>query len=783
MRETGKSDQSLNILDIFFYLLSKWPWFLASVLVCVGFASYRYLKSEFTYFRSATIIIKDPSNKSSSVGLDRFENSINKVNLGNELLQFRSKQLMGKVVSRLGTDVDYRIPDRLRTLELYNRTPVKVSFVDVLPERDIAFEVVFASESELLLSGFSGVEAPAEEVKVADGDSLRVKGETLVFNLTDRFDKSWVGKSLFVHKKPLSQAAAWFLANYGVRQEAEESSILKLSMKDRSPHRAADMLNMLINVYNEEAINDKNQIAVNTADFINERLIIIENELGGVEDALESFKTSNQIIDISTSAGQYIGEAQRFDQEANEQETVLKMAEYLRDYLMDPSKSKDLIPANSGIRDLNIEGQIAQYNQMKLRREKLLEDSSESSPVIQELDNSILAMRQSIVRAVDNLIVNLNLRRQDARNRQRQAEARVSSVPGKERKMLSIERQQKIKESLYLFLLNRREENALSQAMADNNARMVDSPEGSDRPISPDKQKHLLLGGLAGLAFPTVFFLMLLFLDTRVKTRKELEAAVSIPFLGEIPFDKKNAGVSAQGEDPMTESFRILRSNIHFMTKKSPETKVLTVSSFIENSGKTFISKNLAKSLAFAKRRVVVVDLDIRKGALTGHHLRKHPGVTNFLADNSVTLDEIIRPVEGVPGLDIIGAGVQAPNPAELLMDGRLDEMFALLRGRYDCIIADNVPYGIIADAAITNRIADLTVFVVRSGRLDKRQLPDLEKLHSEAKLKNMALVLNAVELRKRGYGYYGSYYGSPYASYGHYSYSYGSSPKRRRRG
>lgn len=288
----------------------------------------------------------------------------------------------------------------------------------------------------------------------------------------------------------------------GIRQEEDESSILVLSLKDGSPLRAEDVLNTLVNVYNAEAVNDKNQVAVNTSEFINERLLIIERELGGVETELESFKQHNQVMDIGSLAGRYMGEAQAYSADALEQETQLKLARFIKEYLTDPTKSRDLIPSGTGISDAAVEGQINQYNALKLKRDKLIADSSESNPVVEELNNSIHALRQSIIRAVDNMIVGINMKRNDARSRQEQAQARFTTVPTKERQMLSIERQQKIKEALYMFLLNRREENALSQAMADNNARTIDSVDGPAGPISPVRNRILLLGVLVGLAVP-----------------------------------------------------------------------------------------------------------------------------------------------------------------------------------------------------------------------------------------------------------------------------------------
>ena len=771
----NKNDQGVNIIDLLVYFASRWKWFLVSVIVFGGLAWLHYARSPRVYFRSATVIIKDPSNKTSTAGLDRYDNFINKVNVANEILQFRSKRLMREVVLRVHADVSYRCKDGLHYDELYTQAPVSVSFHDMLPEQSMSLTVTPADSVSVMVSGLDGEGEPR---RVRLNDTVSVAQGSLVVSPTNYYSPKWKNVPVQVTKMPLESMVNYYRGAVGIRQEEEESSILTLSLKDSSPARAEDVLNMLIAVYNEEAIRDKNQVAVNTANFINERLIIIEGELGGVESDLESFKRENRIVDIGSTAGMYMSESQKYNADALELETQLRLAAYIKDYLTDPKKETDLIPSNTGIGDQNIEGQISLYNAAKLKRDRLIDDSSERNPVVEELNNSLRAMKQNIIRAVDNMIVSLKVKRDDAQSREERAQQRVTSIPSKERRMLSIERQQKIKEALYLFLLNRREENALSQAMADNNARVIDSADGSDAPIAPQRNRILLLGLLVGLAVPAVACLAIMFMDTRVRNRKDIEGAVNVPFLGEIPLDRnvqkqKNAKavVSEHGDDMVSESFRILRTNLTFMARKDKGVQVITFTSFNEGAGKTFISRNLAMSLSYAKKRVVLVDLDIRKATLS-HHFHTHSaGVTNYLADPAVTVDDIVRTQER---FDIIGAGMSAPNPAELLMDRRLDELMAELRKRYDYVIADNVPVGIIADAAIANRVADMTVFVVRAGKLDRRQLPDLEKLYQDRKLNNMALVLNGVDPKRPGYGY-GYGYG-----YGHYGYGYGYGKKKR---
>ena len=776
-----KGEQGVNLADVFLYLASKWKWFLLSVAVLGGLSWYHWAKSPLVYYRSATVIIKDPSSKTSTAGLDRFDNFINKVNVANEILQFRSKRLMREVVTRLHADVSYTVQDGLRRTELYTSSPVAVRFPDASPEQPLGLTVTAKDKGHVQLNGFQGFGPSAEgrSLTVRLGDTVSVSpGLRVVVTATNDYGTGWQGRPVEVRKSPLDAVADRYRNSIGIQQEEEESSILTLSVKDNSAARAEDVLNMLITVYNEEAIKDKNQVAVNTADFINERLIIISRELGGVETELEDFKRTNLVVDLGATTGYTMGDAQKYGTEALELETQLRLAGYIKEYLTDPSKETGLIPSNTGISDMNIENQITLYNTAKLKRDRLLGESSENNPVVLELNNSLRSMKQSIIRAVDNLIVSLDVKRQDATARERRAQGRVLSIPRKEREMLSIERQQKIKESLYLYLLNKREENALSQAMADNNARVIDSADGPSGPVAPNRNRMLALGVLSGLALPGVVFLCILFMDTRVRSRKEIEGALTVPFLGTIPYDRKRKGADltegeADGGSAVSEAFRVLRTNMSFMSRKGSSQQVVTFTSFNEGAGKTFVARNLALSLTYAKKRVVLLDLDIRKGTLSRHFGAGHVGVTNYLADPSLTVDDVIQHLEA---FDIVPAGAVAPNPAELLMDERLDSLVSELRSRYDYVVADNVPVGLIADASIANRIADLTLFVVRAGRLDRRQLPDIERLYADHKLRNMAVVLNGVDHHGNGYGYgYGRY------GYG-YGYGYGKKHKHSRR-
>ena len=598
------------------------------------------------------------------------------------------KRLMRDVVQRIHADISYQVKDGLRYNELYTRSPVTVSFPGMLPAQALAFTLTLKDKESVVLSGFEGADEERTWT-VRLNDTLSVDGCRIVVTPSAFFSQQWQGVDIKVRKSPVDAVAAVYQGGLGIRQEEDEASILTLSLKDSSPQRAEDVVNTLIAVYNEAALKDKNQVAVNTANFINERLVIIGQELGDVETDLETFKRVNQVVDIETSANMYMNESQKYNTDAFELETQLRLAGYIKEYLTDPKNDTELIPANTGISDMNIENQIARYNTAKLQRDKLAGESSESNPVVEELNNLLRATKQNIIRAVDNLIVSIEVKRTDAQNREQRAQGRVAAIPTKERQMLSIERQQKIKESLYLFLLNRREENALSQAMADNNARIIDSAEATGFPIAPRRNRILLLGILAGVAMPALWCLGILFMDTRVRSRKDLEGVLTVPYLGEIPLDREGGkkgksrrvpAVYGSEGDIVAEAFRILRTNMQFMARHGRPMQVITFTSLNEGAGKTFISGNLAMSFVQAKKRVILIDLDIRRGTLSHIYRLQKRGMTNYLADASLTADDIIQHQEK---FDIIAAGNIAPNPAELLMDERLDQLIAELRKRY----------------------------------------------------------------------------------------------------
>ena len=765
-----EEEKSINIVDLFVYLVVHWKWYLLSILLFGGCFWYIYCKTPFTYSRVAIVMIKTPANSRSTMQLNNSDFT-GLVNVASEILQFKSKELMRKVIDRLQANISYTVYDGLRPVELYTESPVRVTFLDAGMDEAHSLSVTPKSRQQVELADFS---RGMEQRKVVNlNDTIHTALGRLIVFAAENYGESSFGKPVLVTCKPPEEMVSFWLYNLAIKQMSGDAALLHLTMNDLSPTRAADILDMLITIYNEEAIKDKNRIAVNTAEFIKERLQIIEHELGSVETDIEDLKRANNGVDIDMAAGMYIQDSREYESSIKELDTQLQLVTFIKQYLQDSSKEDELIPSNIGLEDLNIETQISRYNETLLRRNRLMNGSSSNNPVVQELNRTMQTMKLNIYRALDNLSASLRLKKQDYSLQENRVRQKVQAVPRKQREMLSIERQQKVKESLYIFLLNKREENALSQAMVDNNARVLDPVSGSNIPISPNKYKKLLLGVGCGVIVPSVILLMMLMIDTGVHNLKEIESIVNAPFLADIPQTPKAMAnvhevvVRARGLDALSESFRILRTNLGFMLSQTQERKVITLTSFNIGAGKTFISINLAASLVQTEKKIVLLDLDLRKGKLSEMaHCRQVKGVAHYLSDSSVEVTDIIVQDAFGEGLDLVPIGVIAPNPTELLLSKRLDKLVVELKERYDYIIVDNVPIGLVADATVVNRITDLTLFIVRVGKIDRRQLPELERLYQEHKLNNMAVVLNGTEKGSSGYGYgYGYNYGYGYAA------------------
>ena len=772
-----ESMQTFSIQDIIDMVLSKWYWFVISVIVCLGIGYYYIASTPKVYKRQATILVKD-SRKGSSNDISAFSDIIGvsaRRNVDNELYVLQSRRLMMEVVRRLGLTTKYTTKAGLRLADLYGRSPIEASLIDNFSGQSCSFDVHIDKEGKLAITGFSAKDLERADRKyvarAAFGDTVSTPVGKIMITKTLYMTPDYFGKVISVSKGSEASVASAYRTATQSAVANKQSSIITISLNDNVPQRAEDILNTLIQVYNDDAIEDKQRISEATAEFINDRLHIISKELGAVDQDIESFKKNNQLFDLETEATRVLTESTKYKTEGLGVENQIQIAKYIRDYLRNDKKGAALIPtttAFSGNSGSSINNQIEAYNMAILRREKLIANSTENSPVIQELDRDMASIRNAILASLDSHISSLEIQLAGIRHEEQRANMRISAAPSQEKQYLTIARQQRIKEELYLYLLNKREENALTIAITESNARIVDPAFGPVRPIHPRTMIVMLVALALGLIIPFAIIYIMAVLDTTVKGRKDLERYLSIPYLGDIPLYegviKNGVAVRENGRDSISEAFRILRTNMSFLNVRNKESQIIQITSSNPHAGKTFVSVNLAVTLAMSGRKVLLVDLDLRRRTLSkqlGH--RNDPnGLSAYMSGTITDVREAISASDLHDNLDMMYAGLQPPNPAEMLMSENLDALFAELRKMYDFVLIDSVPAMAVADAMITNRLTDICIYVVREGMLDRRQLPDIENMYREKKLANMCIVLNGASMTKRGYGYgygYGYYY------------------------
>ncbi|KUY22247.1 chromosome partitioning protein ParA [Elizabethkingia bruuniana] len=768
----SKKEQSVNVLDLLNYFLHHWKWFALSILIFGGYFYYQYSKTPFMYSQSEVVMIKTSSNTPTTARITRSYGG--GASVKDEMIQLRSKELMRLVVDRTGADMSYKISSGLRNHELYKSSPIQVKVAGVSSEGSYELIVTPVDANNVLIKN-----GKDQELKVMLNKWVQTPIGKILVTPSKYYKSDYYGVDILVSKIPREAMMGQFIGSLNVSQIDEDAALLQVNIEDQSPERAADILQALITVYNDVYLQDKNKIAENTASFIKDRLALIEGELGSVESNIEEIKIANQGIDIASAGSMYISEKNQYKTEGSKIETDMRLAEMMRSYISNKGKQNSLIPNNTGLIEGNVEGQIAEYNMALLKRNRLAEGGNSLNPVVIDMDDALTAMRNNINRAIDNSLRGLKIKLNNAQKEEALAQGKVLQMPQKERSMLSIERQRRVKEDLYMFLLNKREENALNEAVTEANLRIVDPLTGKGSPIYPNRLKKIATGIAIGVTLPVVILISMMMLNTGVRGRQDIENVLSVPFLGEIPLvrnKKQSKGdvlVSKSGRDPITESFRILRTNISFMAKDGAPPKVFTFTSFSAGVGKTFSVLNLATTLSYLDKKVIAIDLDLRKGTLSSRvDLLHGKGTSHYLSSPSISIDEIIHKSDIVDGVDFIPIGAIAPNPVELLLSKRLDELINELKARYDYVIIDGVPVGIVADASIIDRVADLTLFIIRIGKMDRRQLPEIEKIYQEKKLSNLAIVLNGLKLNGYGYGY-GSY------GYGSYGYGYGEEKKK----
>lgn len=781
-------ESSMTLSDIWHLIWDyKW-WYVLSVAVCIMIAVFYLYVTPPEYVRVAKVIINEDvqSNVMSDlitmaggVGSDSFSSNAN-----NEAEAFASPDLMEKVVRRLALETAYTEDQGIRKVSLYDSTPVAMTIVDSLAPVYFSFRMVRTGDDTFLLKNFQVGPDKVRKVRVEGrlGENVRTPAGTIRLDPTPYFE-DWDRDILVSWAYPMARAK-YYASNLVVTVTGKNSTVLALTMTDRFISRAERVLNTLIDVYNEEWIHDKNRAARSTSDFISERVKIIEGELSGIETDLKDYKEKNNLTDIQALGQAYLEELGEYSAKEFEVTNQLAIAGFIRDYLTDPKNDRSLLPSNSGLSNQSVESQISDYNELYLEREKLILNSSADNPLIEDMTLALDAIRSAVLTSIENLMGTLELQASQIKDEESKILSGMASSSGQEMDLLSIERQQQVKQSLYLYLLQKREENDITALMNVGNTRVIVTPNGSTHPSSPNTLLVLAAALILGAFLPMGILILAHSLDCTIRSREDI-SRLSVSFLAEIPLmpgarrwrallpalrRKKFQKASGTGivvekgkRDVMNEAFRMMRTNLDFMTGQKDDTKVILFSSFNPGSGKTFVSMNLAASLAIKGTRIALLDLDLRKGTMSKTLKLKGEGISMYLSGNESSIDRVT--VKFAENLDVIPAGILPPNPSELLVSDRFAELVLQLRRKYDYVFLDCPPVDIVADTSIIARMADMTIFVMRAGLMDKRALPMVDEVAKGGLYPRMSVVLNGVAQKEGRYGYgrYGYGYGYKY--------------------
>lgn len=765
MQTEDNQDYKIDITNYTRLVKKHWHWFIISPVLCCFIAGFYLLITPKNYERTAKIIVKEDSKKSAGE-LDEMTilNEINfffqGTNINNEVEVLQSQNIMQEVVKRLCLDISYTKRFGLKKHELYNESPIVVVFPDIEKNyKEFSLQVKFLSENKIkikvLKTGSSTLRFAPITANFYDTIATPL-GKMLVVP-TEFFNNSFINKSIYVAKSDTRCVTDLLIKKLEIKTN-DKTSIIRISITDNSIARAEDILNTLIDVYDEERMAYKNRIVANTSDFINKRLKIIKDDLEEADKNISKYKSSNMIADMRTSTELSLRESSDYNKQIFELQNQLSIAGFIKDYLTNPANRNSLIPSNSGIEHTALEKQISEYNTLMLKKFRLLENSSEKSPAVVEVANSLTEMKQSIIHSVDNLIRTLNLQISGTKNREIVANQKIADVPEREMDITSQERLLRTQEKLYLYFLQKREENELGGAMTMTNYKIVDTAGGSYIPISPKKYTILLIALIIGFLIPIGIIYLKEMFNTTIKQAKDITNGLNIPFLGVIPqanngknilkirkkeLEKETSIVIKNGsQNAVNEAFRIVRTNINTIAKED-NAKTIMLTSFNERAGKSFVALNLAVSFGLAKKKTILIDLNLRNATLSSWVNASKTGISDYLDNETLTLEQIIVKKSD---LDFIPVGTLPDNPVELLENkGRLKTLIAELRKMYDYIIIDTTAFDAVADANIVEKVSDMTLFVARERMSDCNKLSDLETIYKNNKFSNMMIVLNGV--------------------------------------
>ena len=784
-------EEKVNYQELLFKYIIHWPWFIASVLAClVGAWVYLHFQTP-VYQVSASIMIKD-DKKGGSAGSADLENLglggmiTSTQSIDNEIEVLRSKTILKEVVNNLELYITYYDEDEFPKKELYKTSPIIVNLTaqeaDNLPDVAI-IDMKLTQEGGLdvnLKVGLNEYNKHFEKIPAvlptdvgtfgfALKDSLsngRMEGQNIVRNISAMVSRPF----------GVAKGYQWAI---NIEPTSKTTSVAVVSLMNTNIQRGQDFINKLIEMYNRNTNNDKNEVAEKTKEFINERIKIINEELGSTEDKLEAFKRNAGLTNIGSDAQLAVEGNAEYERKRVENGTQINLIRDLTKYISNPLNEYEVLPANIGLSDNGLTTQINRYNELIFERKRLLRTSTENNPMIVNLDTSIRAMKANVQAAIDGTLQGLLIVKADLDREAGRFSRRISDAPGQERQYVSIARQQEIKAGLYLMLLQKREENAITLAATANNAKIIDEPAAEGGPVSPKPKMIYMVALAVGLGLPVVFIFLLGLTKFKIEGRGDVEKLTRLPIVGDVPLTDEKTGSITVFENQntlMSETFRNIRTNLQFMLENSQ--KVILVTSTVSGEGKSFISANLAISLSLLGKKVVIVGLDIRKPGLNKifNIPRKEMGITQYLSNPEKNLMDFVQSSDVSKNLYIIPGGTVPPNPTELLARDGLDKAIAILRKEFDYVILDTAPVGMVTDTLLIGRIADLSVYVCRADYTRKAEFTLINELADNNKLPNLCTVINGLDLQKKKYGYYYGYgkYGKYYGYGKRYGYGYG---------
>lgn len=791
---TTEDEKPIDYKAILFEYLMYWPWFVACLILCLA-GAWIYLRYQPPVYNvNATVLIKQDDKGKSSVNnplatMQDLGMLSMASNFDNEMEILHSRTLIRKVVNTLGLNIRYAEPRSFGyALPLYKGdSPIRVWMT---PEEAEKLSAPLSLQLDCTADGKIKVTATykKDEVEATTEKSFdRLPGilitpvGTLTLNHTDS-TQIQEKRTLQVQIISPTAAARSCQGKLSTEPTSKQTTIVRLNYNDSHVGRGLDFLTTLVALYNADANDDKNEVASRTAEFIDERINIINHELGTTESELASYKQKAGLTDLTSDAQLALQGNAEYEQKRADNATQLRLVEFLKEYIDRPENRMEIIPANIGLSDNGLSTLIGQYNEMLTERKRLLRTSSESNPAVVNLDTSLQATRKNIQTSVASVLKGLEITRNDLNREAAQFANRISNAPQQERELLSISRQQEIKASLYLMLLQKREENAITLAATANNGRMVEEPLAGDI-VGPNGKIFYLIALILGLGIPVAVIYLRNLLCFKIESRADIEKITDVPVVGDIPLTDTEGHPIVVHENRnglMEEVFRSVRTNVQYMLGEGQ--KVILFTSTTSGEGKSFTAGNLACSFAFMGKKVVIVGLDIRKPGLNKvfEISHKEQGITQYLADPLHTdLLRLCQPSAISPNLFILPGGTVPPNPTELVARKSLDHALEILKERFDYIILDTAPIGMVTDTQLIARVADLSVYVCRADYTHKSDYELINDLKQENKLPNLCTLINGIDMDQRkngyyyGYGKYGKYgYGKKYG-YG-YGYGYG---------